>query len=168
MGTCEIKRFWGPRLPSREDYRRRRKFLAVLRVRVEAACQPTESLAKVMSAVRNLFPDLRFTEVGERVSGVTESLDHLRELIRNQRIRDAIRAQLLQARRGSRTHVYLSKQAAFVKRVNVAEPAPLGNILVEIDSDELMASIDFVAESTVGPMRQEVLPQRTHEKRPSS
>lgn len=140
----------------------------MLRVHVETPCRPTESLSRVRSALLNLFPDLRLQEKDDVVSGETESLDRLRELIRNQKIRDTIRAQLLHARRDQRTRILLNKQAAFAGRVNVAESAPLGVVLVEIESDDLPATIDFVAESTVGAPRQEGRPQRTHTNRPSS
>jgi len=45
--------------------------------------------------------------------------------------------------------VSLSKQAAFVGVVNFAASSPLGDISVEIESDDLEAAIDYVAESTV-------------------
>lgn len=102
-----------------------------------------------MTALRNLFPDLRIESTEGRIVGTTENLDRLRELIRTQRIRDTARGQLLAGRRGNRTTVRLSKQAAFVGVVNFAASWPLGDIVVEIDSDDLEAAIDYVAESTV-------------------
>jgi len=102
-----------------------------------------------MTALRNLFPDLRVESREGRIIGTTENLDRLRELIRNQRIRDTARRQLLAGRRGDRTEVSLSKQAAFVGVVNFAVSSPLGDITVEIESDDLEAAIDYVAESTV-------------------
>src|SRR2546425_10232768 len=104
-----------------------------------------------MTALRNLFPDLRVESTEGRISGTTETLDRLRELIRTQRIRDTARRQLLAGRREDRTEVSLSKQAAFVGVVNFAASSPLGDITVEIESDELEAAIDHVAESTVAP-----------------
>ncbi len=121
----------------------------MLRVRAETPCRPTESLAKVKVALLHLFPDLAFEREDEQVVGTTSSLERLRELIRNQRIRDTARGQLLAGRHGDRTSVRLSKQAAYMGVVNFAAGAPLGDILVEIESDDLTATIDFVAESTV-------------------
>ncbi len=122
----------------------------MLRVRVETPCLPTETTEKVTAALRNLFPDLRIEAIEGRVVGRTENLDRLREQIRSQRIRDTARRQLLAGRRGDRTTVSLSKQAAFVGVVNFASSSPLGDILVEIESEDLAAAIDYVAESTVG------------------
>ena len=121
------------------------------RVRVETAIHPTENPEKVVRALRNLFPDLRIESTEHRIIGTTENLDRLRELIRNQRIRDTTRRQLIAGRRESRTTVSLSKQAAFVGVVNFAASSPLGDIAIEIESDDLDAAIDYIAESTVAP-----------------
>ncbi len=121
----------------------------MLRVRVETACRPTENLAKVKVALLKLFPDLAFEREDEQVIGTTASLERLRELIRNQKIRDTARGQLLAGRSGDRTRVRLSKQAAYMGIVNFSAGSPLGDILVDIESDDLAAAIDFVAESTV-------------------
>jgi predicted RNA binding protein with dsRBD fold (UPF0201 family) len=83
------------------------------------------------------------------VVGTTDSLERLRQRIRDQRIRDTARRQLRAGRQGDRTTVSLSKQAAFVGVVNFAAGSPLGDIVVEIESDALDAVIDDVAESTV-------------------
>ena len=121
----------------------------MIRVRVETACRPTESAAKVKLALLNLFPDLAFEREDETVVGHTSSLERLRELIRNQRIRDTARGQFLAGRHGDRTQVRLSKQAAYMGSVHFSAGSPLGDILVDVESDELAAAIDFVAESTV-------------------
>ena len=123
----------------------------MIRVRVETTCRPTESREKVAVALRNLFPDLRIESSEGRLVGTTGDVDRLRELIRNQRIRDTARRQLLAGRREDRTTVSLSKQAAFVGVVNFAAFSTLGDILVEIESDDLARAIDYVAESTVEP-----------------
>jgi uncharacterized protein len=121
------------------------------RVRVEAPCHPTESAVRIESALRNLFPDLVIERANERVAGTTIRVDRLRELIRNQKIRDTARGQLLAGRRGDRTTIRLSKQAAYAGLVNFAVGSPLGDILVEIEDPDLSTVIDYVAESTVEP-----------------
>jgi len=123
----------------------------VLRIRVETPCRPTERLEKVKAALRNLFPDLRFEREDDLVVGTSESLDHLRDLIRNEKIRDTARSQFLAGRHGDRTRVSLNKQAAYMGRVAFAAPSGLGEVLLEIESDDLTAAIDYVAESTVEP-----------------
>ncbi len=121
----------------------------MLRVRVETPCHPTENLGKVKVAVLNLFPDLVFEREDEVVAGIAASLDRLRELIRNQKIRDTARGQFLAGRQGDRTQVRLNKQAAYMGVVNFSAGAPLGDLVVDIESEDLDAVIDFVAESTI-------------------
>jgi len=117
----------------------------VLRVRVETPCRPTESPEAVSAAVQNLFPDAQIEIRDGVLVGTTGNLGRLRERIRTQRIRDTARRQLLSGRQGDRSTVRLSKQAASVGVVNFAS----GDIVVEIESDDLAAVIDDVAESTV-------------------
>ena len=121
----------------------------VLRVRVETPCRPTESPEAVSAAVQNLFPDAQIEIRDGVLVGTTGNLGRLRERIRTQRIRDTARRQLLSGRQGDRSIVRLSKQAASVGVVNFASGGPLGDIVVEIESDDLAAVIDDVAESTV-------------------
>ena len=123
------------------------------RVRVETPCHPTEDPEKVRLAILNLFPDLRIEREEDLMTGTAESLERIRELIRNEKIRDAARRQLLAGRRGNRTRVTLSKQAAAVGRVNFSVGSPLGDIVLEVESEDLAAVIDHVAESTQGPRR---------------
>lgn len=100
-------------------------------------------------AVLNLFPDLVFDREDAVVAGGAASLDRLRELIRNQKIRDTARGQFLAGRESGRTRVRLNKQAAYVGVVNFTAGAPLGDLVVDIESDDLEGTIDFVAESTI-------------------
>lgn len=106
---------------------------------------------KVKKALLALFPDLTILQEDDRIVGTTSSLARLRELIRNERIRDTARGRFLAGRDGRRTRVSLSKQAAFMGRVNFAMPSGLGAIEVDIEDDDLTAVIDYVAESTVEP-----------------
>jgi predicted RNA binding protein with dsRBD fold (UPF0201 family) len=105
----------------------------------------------VKLALLRLFPDLVFEREDDRIVGTTSSLEKLRELIRNQRIRDSARGRFLAGRFRDSTRVALSKQAAFMGVVNFSVGSPLGDIVVEIESDDLTAALDDVAESTVRP-----------------
>jgi len=134
-----------------ENYRRTGESGPMLRVRVEAPLRATESAEKLSAAIRSLFPDAALAVHADRVVGTTETLDRLRERIRAQRIRDTARRQLLSGRRGDRTVVELNKQAAFVGVVSFGTGSPLGDIRVEIESDDLAGVIDDVAESTLEP-----------------
>jgi len=131
----------------------------MVRVRVEVPVHPTESAAKVRTACLNVFPDLALVEEGGALVGEGVSMDAFRELVRNQQIRDTARGVLLRGRRGTATTFRLSKQAAFVRRVNFASSSPLGDLTVTVEDENLDALIDRVAESTVG--RRLTSPDRT-------
>jgi len=140
----------------------------VVLVRVEAPCRPTEDPEKVRAALVQLFPDLRIEREDTTVAGTSGSLERLRDLIRTQRIRDTARGQLLAGREGDRTVVVLSKQAAAMGGVNFSAGSPLGDVRVEIESEDLATTLDSVAESTRPGGRQAVRPHRVHVKRPPS
>ena len=123
----------------------------MVRVRVEVPCHPTEDPSRVEAAVRNLFPEIAMERSSGSLVGVTARIDRLRDLIRNQKIRDTARGQLLGGRIGDRTTIWLSKQAAFAGAVNFAVGSPLGDIRVEIQDSDLLTLIDRLAESTVAP-----------------
>lgn len=131
----------------------------MVRVRVEALVHPTESAAKVRTACLNVFPDLEFVEEAGRLIAHGAALDAFRELVRNQHIRDTARELLIRGRRGNTTTFHLSKQVAFVGKVNFTEGAPLGDLIVRVEDEHLDALIDRVAESTVG--RSLTSPDRT-------
>ena len=131
----------------------------VVRVRVEAPVRPTESATKVRAACLNVFPDLALVEEAGRLVGEGASMEAFRDLVRNQKIRDTARDVLLRGRHGNETRFRLSKQAAFVRRVNFAASAPLGDLEVTVEDENLDALIDHVAESTVG--RKLTSPDRT-------
>ena len=120
------------------------------RVHVEAPVHATESIAKVKLACMNLFPDLAFAEEAETLVGEGSSLERFRDLLRNQKIRDTARGVLIRGRRGGAIRFSLNKQAAYAGRVNFGTDAPLGDLQVTIEDEDIDALIDRVAESTVG------------------
>jgi len=122
----------------------------VARVRVETVVNPTENPAKVKAACLIMFPDLVFREVGGTLVGEGSDVEHFRMMVRNAKIRDTARSVLIRHRRGTETRFNLSKQAAYAGRVNFGTGAPLGDLAVTIEDEDLDALIDHVAESTVG------------------
>src|SRR5256885_11583642 len=87
----------------------------VLRVRIETACRPTETLEAVSTALRNLFPDLRIESQEDRLTGTTESLERLRERIWEQPPRDLARRPVVLEGRDERRLGPLAKQSAEVR-----------------------------------------------------
>lgn len=123
-------------------------------VRVEVPVRATEDPEKVREAVMNVFPDLEIESDGDFLKGEgnTESLSELREALERRRIRLTTRGILIKNMRGKSTHIYINKQAALIGRVNVLEEpiTPLGDIMVEIESDDLLGIIDWLAPDVSG------------------
>ncbi|MEM2108626.1 MAG: hypothetical protein QXL10_05020, partial [Candidatus Bathyarchaeia archaeon] len=74
-----------------------------------------------------------------------------RDLLRQDRIRDAARKMLFEAMHGQTISFYLNKQAAFAGHVSFSEAeaeSPLGPIIVAIKCDDPRRLIDWLAPRT--------------------
>lgn len=127
-------------------------------VYVETEINLTEDEEKVKKAVENLFGNLSI-EVQPASKGSMlraeakgqEALIKFRDLLRQDRIRDAARKMLFEAIRGQTLSFYLNKQAAFAGHVSFSEAeaeSPLGPIKVTIKCDEPRRLIDWLAPKT--------------------
>ena len=125
---------------------------------VEAEIFPTESEDSVKAAVNNILDDATIT-IKPSVKGSTliavakgqDSLFKLRNLMRNDRIRDASRRLLLKAIRGTMISFCLNKQVAFAGHVSFSEEraeSPLGPIRVNIETENPQYLIEWLAEKT--------------------
>ncbi len=128
------------------------------RVVVEVEVRPTESLERVLGAVRRLIDieDYSVEEVGNvKVLVATSSLrglERLHRLLREQRILDAARSVLRRGRQQGRIVFYLHKQAATVGKVSFVggdQESPLGAIRVTIEYPDPDRVIDWLAPPTV-------------------
>lgn len=128
------------------------------RVVVEVEVRPTESLERVLGAVRRLIDieDYSVEEAGNvKVLVATSSLrglERLHRLLREQRILDAARSVLRRGRQQGRIVFYLHKQAATVGKVSFVggdQESPLGAIRVTIEYPDPDRVIDWLAPPTV-------------------
>lgn len=113
-------------------------------IEVETIVNPTESVEKVERAVRNVLGevDLQQTVYDEvtvlraRMKGM-ESLRHLKNLLRQMKIRDTARSKLSNSMEGNTLTFGLNKQAAYAGRVSFYRhrEAPLGPIQITIYGD---------------------------------
>ena len=118
----------------------------------------TESEEKVRTAVANLFAGLPLVvnsshngSVLEAKAKGQEALIKFRNLLRNDRIRDAARRALLIGTRGDAIVFCLNKQVAFAGHISFSEQtaeSPLGPIRVNIESDNAEQLINWLAEKT--------------------
>jgi len=121
-------------------------------IHVESEVHPTESLEKVSSAIKNVFPTLQLKIDSEEgvirasAEGI-EILTKLYNLLRRERIRDAARSVLKKGVTEKSITFYINKQAAFMKRLSFSEPSgeePLGPIKVTIECDSPRELIEWL------------------------
>ncbi|MEM2968228.1 MAG: RNA-binding domain-containing protein [Candidatus Bathyarchaeia archaeon] len=127
-------------------------------VSVEADVNLTESEEKVKKAVDNLFGNLTIeiqpSHKGSLLKAEAkgqEALIKFRDLLRQDRIRDAARKALFEVMHGQTISFYLNKQAAFAGHVSFSEAeaeSPLGPIKVTIKCDDPRRLIDWLAPRT--------------------
>jgi len=119
---------------------------------------PTETIDNVKKAVDNVLGNAQIT-VNPSVKGSTltavakgqDSLIKLRNLLRNDRIRDASRRILYKSIRGSMISFCLNKQVAFAGHVSFSEEtaeSPLGPIRFNIEAEHPQQIVEWLAERT--------------------
>ncbi|MDR0797501.1 MAG: hypothetical protein LBE70_02115 [Nitrososphaerota archaeon] len=128
-------------------------------IHVEVDVNPTEDEEKVKKAINNVFYNPIFTSEpafqGYKLKATAqgqESLINFRNLLRNDRIRDASRKMLYRAIRDDDKIVfYINKQVAYAGHVSFSEEkseSPLGPIYVVIETAAPKLLIDWLAEKT--------------------
>ncbi len=126
---------------------------------LETEISPTESEDKVSSAVSNIIGNAKITiKRANKGSVLTaeakgqDSLVKFRNLLRNDRVRDASRKALFHSIRGNTIIFCLNKQVAFSGHISFCEEtaeSPLGPIRVRIESDNPSELIEWLAEKSV-------------------
>jgi predicted RNA binding protein with dsRBD fold (UPF0201 family) len=125
---------------------------------VEAEINPTESENNVKAAVNNFLDNASMT-IKPSIKGSTltaiakgqDSLYKLRNLMHNDRIRDASRKLLFKSIRGNMITFCLNKQVAFAGHVSFSEEtaeSPLGPLRVNIETENPQQLIEWLAEKT--------------------
>jgi len=125
---------------------------------VETAVNLTESEEKVRTAVANLFAGLPIVVSSSHNGSVLEAkvkgqeaLIKFRNLLRNDRIRDAARRVLLTSTKNGAVVFCLNKQVAFAGHISFSEEiaeSPLGPIKVTIKCDDPEKLVDWLAPRT--------------------
>lgn len=119
------------------------------KMKAEARVNPTEDLEKVIRTLETLFnyDELVIGENYIAVSGGMESLLKLKYSLEKRRIRTTARQILGRGIKGNVIFFKMSKQAAYAGIVNFVdeELSSLGDIEVEIETDNVSALIDWIA-----------------------
>ena len=125
---------------------------------VETEIYPTESEENVKTSITSFLDNAAITvksvAKGSTLTAVAkgqESLIKLRNMLRNDRIRDAARRFLFKSIRGNMISFCLNKQVAFSGHISFSEQtaeSPLGPIRVNIETDNAEQLINWLAEKT--------------------
>jgi predicted RNA binding protein with dsRBD fold (UPF0201 family) len=125
---------------------------------VETEIYPTESEENVKTAVPNFLDNATLTvkpaAKGSTLTAVAKgeaSLIKLRNMLHNDRIRDAARRILFKSIRGNMISFCLNKQVAFAGHISFSEAtgeSPLGPLRVNIETDNTELLIGWLAEKT--------------------
>ncbi|MCL7385808.1 MAG: hypothetical protein LZ158_05560 [Thaumarchaeota archaeon] len=118
---------------------------------VRAPLNPTEDEEKVVRSILSIFKVKVDTKLDEAIvcSGNISSLEKLKRLIRQRRIRSAAKAVMRSGIRGNVVEFYLHKQAAYAGKVsfsNAEGESPLGPIKVTIKTDDPNKLIEWLTE----------------------
>lgn len=128
----------------------------MIRIQVEVPVYPTEDPEKVRIALSNVIFGMSFTERTEGevkyLTGVSEesnSLSQIKRHLKDQSLSDFARATLSKSiKEESKVRFHLNKQAAFMGVLHFCEnknESPLGPITVEIESDNIESTINYIS-----------------------
>jgi len=118
---------------------------------VRAPLNPTEDEEKVVKSILSIFK-VKVNVMQNEIIGCSEdinSLEKLKRMIRQRRIRSAARAVMRGGIRGNIVEFYLHKQAAYAGKVsfsNAEGESPLGPIRVTIKTDDPNKLINWLTE----------------------
>ena len=136
----------------------------VLRAEVAAS----EDAAKVLAAARNALGECD-CQVEQRPNAVIISssdrgcLQKIHDQLRDRHVRDAARRLLLKSSEGNHLRLLLNRQAAYVgiiAVVSTGEESPLGPLVLEMDSSDPQALIDWLTFYQTGESRQPSRPSQ--------
>ncbi|KXB03354.1 hypothetical protein AKJ47_02435 [candidate division MSBL1 archaeon SCGC-AAA261G05] len=123
-----------------------------MKIKVRAKVHPTEDLGKLEEAIKNIFPKLKLSQTEDYLEGEStnpEVLEHLKNQLGLQAIRDSARKALRSGREDNLIHFKINRQAATVSKVSFTEgETPLGPIEVEIQSKEPDLVTDYLTPRT--------------------
>jgi predicted RNA binding protein with dsRBD fold (UPF0201 family) len=127
----------------------------MIRIQVEVPVYPTEDPEKVRRALSNIVFGMSFSERVEGgvkyLTGISEEINTLSQM--KKRLKDqagsasAGEALSRSIKEESKVRFYLNKQAAFMGILHFCEnknESPLGPIMVEVESDNIKSTIDYI------------------------
>jgi|Deesub1362B_J571_1020462.scaffolds.fasta_scaffold00034_93 predicted RNA binding protein with dsRBD fold (UPF0201 family)/cytidylate kinase len=131
-----------------------KEFLKGIEIEITTKIYPTEDEQKVISAIKNFFPDAIIeikSDDGGALKAKAKDLTQFRDLLRKQRILDTARQEMLRNVSGNEITIFLNKQTATISRINFSdEDAILSPITVtfKVYGVDVQRFIDYLAPQT--------------------
>lgn len=120
------------------------------KIRARSPVYPTEDLQKIIQSLSNVFEydELELGEGYVEISGESSCILPLKDNLKKSRIRDTARKILLKGSSLGEITFKLSKQAAYVGKVNLVEDdlSSLGEIEVTITTEDTEKMIEWLCE----------------------
>lgn len=110
----------------------------MIEVIISTRLRPTEDPEKVLKALKNLFPDVKFEVKNDVVLGRAQGIGALRrfiEIIGREGIGPRTLEVLRQGRRGRSITIPIDKEVATVSRISFDEEGEMGPIWLEVRGD---------------------------------
>ena len=119
-----------------------------MKITVTTPVNATEDGNKIKTALEKVFPKIKFKMTKKEISGSsddTENLDYMKEKILAKQIKSTVRYLILEYSTDKGTRIMLNKQTMMLGKINfVEEQYPLGNIIVDIETDNLEGLVDYM------------------------
>lgn len=133
-----------------------------MRVIVRTPLFPTEEEERVLKALTQIFPEIKFRVEGEgrfrEMVGecvCSHCLEKLRNMLRAQRILDSARSYIFKGRENGFVRFYLNKQAAFAGKVSFCTfefgESPLGaiTVVIELGGEDFGKFVNWLSPATI-------------------
>ncbi len=118
-------------------------------IEISTPVYPTEDVEKIKSAILKIFPDAVFQEEREIIKAESRSFDEFAKILKELHIRDAARAVFLRSINENCMTFSINKQVATTGKISFSVgDAPLGDIRVEVCSQDIRALIEWAAPDT--------------------
>jgi len=119
-----------------------------MKITVTTQLNATENAEKIKTALETVFPKMVFKVSKTSISGSSDdvvNLHYIKEKVIEKRIKNTARYLILQYRTDAGARIMLNKQTLLFGKINfVEEEYPMGNVVVDIETDNIEGLADYI------------------------
>ncbi|MDD5182111.1 MAG: RNA-binding domain-containing protein [Candidatus Nanoarchaeia archaeon] len=119
-----------------------------MKITVTTQLNATENAEKIKTALEKVFPKISFKISKTSISGSSDdvvNLGYIKEKVMEKRIKNTARYLILQYKTDAGARIMLNKQTLLLGKINfVEEEYPLGNVVVDIETDNVDGLADYI------------------------